>query len=426
MSKRILVKDKGFQYVIIASVCLIIFVTGFFYVNNNISNKCSVQAITPKYKEVVIKDKLDAKGCDFFLNLIMSNNSFMQITYSDVSHEKNEQSLIKSGFVYLLNLEKVQNYIANNLFIFNDIVKKYKIDNNEAIKSIENSNDSLVATVCKIDSTPLLEEIKDAQEINPDVAKDILLDDIIIIDDTTDGLSSVSGKLTADEIKKIKNELNFNGDLCINKEKPYILIYHTHATEVYLPIKDDNFHSKKKEYSVMEVGEIINNTLNKKGHNTKQVQIYHDLPSYNKSYSRSLATIKKEIKKEKNIKVLIDIHRDGVPSNAAYISKSIDESKVCVNNKQAATFKFVIGADCPNKEELIKFAKYIMAISERMYPGLCKGLVIKPYGKYNLFLSDFSMLLEVGSNLNTIEEAKNTSVLLANVLDMALKNIIEP
>ncbi|WDV44559.1 stage II sporulation protein P [Clostridiaceae bacterium M8S5] len=415
MSKGVLIKDKGLQYVTIAGICLMIFIVGFFSVKNIISSKGSVQAVS----NIETKEKLDNKGLDFFLNVIMSSNSFMQVTYAEVCEDNAQKSLIRSALSYIFNSDRIQNYIASKL----------PSSDKDAVAGEDNEEldgPQIATPVYKTNTTPLLEEIKDAQGI--DIPKDKILEDVIIIEEalkTAKTTKTNSRSISLADINKIKGELGYNSKQIVNEDKPYVLIYHTHATEVYLPIKDDNFHSKKKEFSVMKVGEIIANELNKKGHKIKQVQTYHDLPSYNKSYDRSLSTIRSEMKKEKNIKFLIDIHRDGIPSNAAYLSRSKKEAKVDINNKKAATFKFVIGSDCKNKTQLTKFAKYIMSISERMYPGLCKGLVIKPYGRYNLFISDYSMLLEVGSNLNTIEEANHTATLLADVLDVAIKNIIK-
>lgn len=420
MSRKILVKDKSSQYVITAFICLMFFVIGFFYVNKNAPKVGAVQAVS---KNVVVKNQkidVDTNKIDFFLNLIMSSNASMNLTYKEVCKEEKD-GLIGSGIKYLCGTKKMKKYISK----INQILSPQPIDEEirKEIDNIPKQKDNAVQVYNEINATPLLEEIKDKDQ-KKDIPDDKVYEDIIIVDKTSEDAQPVSNVITTNFINQIKSNLNLKKSLVVKKEKPYVLIYHTHATEVYLPITDDNFHSKKKEYSVMKVGEIIASELMKKGHNVKQVQTYHDLPSYSKSYDRSLTTIKKEMKEEGNIKFLLDIHRDGIPSDAAYLNRSLKESKVKVDNKDAATFKFVIGSDCKNKSELVNFAKYVMAISERMYPGLCKGLVIKPYGKFNLFVSDYAMLLEVGSNLNTIQEANYTAKLLSNVLDESIKNIV--
>lgn len=60
-----------------------------------------------------------------------------------------------------------------------------------------------------------------------------------------------------------------------------------------------------------------------------------------------------------------------------------------------------------------------------MYPGLCVGIVEKPKGKFNQFVSNHYALIEMGSNFNTIEEAKETAVLLGEVIDVVINNIQE-
>lgn len=99
--------------------------------------------------------------------------------------------------------------------------------------------------------------------------------------------------------------------------------------------------------------------------------------------------------------------------------------KTKVNGKDVATFYFVIGPDSPNKEEVLSFAKYFKAVSDIIYPDLCTGILIKPKGKYNQFLSDYSALVEIGSNINTMEEALETAKLFGELLDIVIQNIGE-
>ncbi len=79
-----------------------------------------------------------------------------------------------------------------------------------------------------------------------------------------------------------------------------------------------------------------------------------------------------------NLKVLIDVHRDGVeldkPEVKKNLNKYINKFKTNINGKDVATFYFVIGPDSPNKEEVLSFAKYFKAVCDIIYPGLCTGI----------------------------------------------------
>ena len=107
------------------------------------------------------------------------------------------------------------------------------------------------------------------------------------------------------------------------------------------------------------------------------------------------------------------------------MQKLRDSAKIKVNGKDVAKFFFVVGPDNPNKEELLKFTRYIRDEANKMYPGICTGITIKPYGKYNQYLTDYSALIEVGSNLNTMDEAKESSKLIAEILDKVINDLKE-
>lgn len=252
-----------------------------------------------------------------------------------------------------------------------------------------------------------------------------ILEDLILVDELMENeegeLLDLSDKnnLPEGEIPKPEGI----GLINVDKGKPYILIYHTHGTEAYLPIKNNTYHTTDKTYNVLTIGEIIGKVLTERGHNIQHVETYHDYPSYTGSYSRSLTTANTKLKEEPNLKVVFDVHRDGVPENASYKNKALAKTKTNINGKEVATFSMVIGPETPNKDEVLNFAKYIKAVSDSMYPGLCTGIIVKPKGKFNQFLSDHYALLEVGSNLNTLDEAKETAILLGEILNVAIKNI---
>ena len=266
---------------------------------------------------------------------------------------------------------------------------------------------------------------EDDMEGNPTIMEDFIIidrleeyEDLIIINDSEGNVS----------LENIPKPLNVK-PLKIDKEKPYILLYHTHGTESYMPIKDNKYHTTDRRYNVTTIGERMAKVLEGKGHKIEHVTEYHDIPYYNKSYTRSLSNKTKKLKNNSNYKILLDIHRDGfdvdVSSNDKNAKKILAKSKTKVNGKDVATFCFVVGPDNPNKEAILSFAKYVKAVTDALYPDLCTGILIKPVGKYNQFLSDYSALIEVGSNLNTMDEAMETARLLGEILSIVIENIQE-
>lgn len=210
----------------------------------------------------------------------------------------------------------------------------------------------------------------------------------------------------------------------LSKKNPQILIYHTHAMESYMPNTASNYHITNEKYNVVGVGTNLAKVLQK---NYKLGVIhdktYHDKESYAFSYVNSLKTIKKQMEEHKSLKVLIDVHRDaftvrnedqGKISKAAYTAK--------INGKDAAKIMIIVGTQNPNYKELEKFAVYIKKKMDKLYPGLCVGIK-RPDKKYNLYNSNYAVLLEFGCMLNTNEEAKYSSELMGEVLGQVVTEL---
>lgn len=369
-------RQKKSNYIILVLVCLIMLNTGTILIKTYYSRED---------KEIfnnVEKRKISSQWLIPILGRTSSIISFYQ--NQDYNERFNLKDIIK---------EKI--YSISSL----DFLKKEDNNDKEMLEEDNEENDELHTTV--LEDQVIIDRLDEYESL-------------IIVKDS-EGKSSVESIPEPLNIKKMK----------INKEKPYILLYHTHGTEAYLPIKDSQYHTTEKKYNVVTIGEIMTKILEANGHKVDHVETYHDLPSYNKSYSRSLNTVNKKMEEEKNLKVFLDVHRDGIGDDANYRERALSKAKTKINGVDVATFSIVVGPDSPNKEQVLSFAKYIKAVSDTLYPNLCTGIIIKPKGKYNQFVSDYSALIEVGSNLNTIEEASESAKLIGEILTLVLDSIRE-
>ncbi len=210
-----------------------------------------------------------------------------------------------------------------------------------------------------------------------------------------------------------------------DKGKPLILIYHTHGTESYKPESIGNYHSLNRRFTVISVGEELKKNLENSGYNVIHDDTIHDYPSYQGSYSRSLQTLNKNLGKYPSLKIIFDVHRDGIDhiDNLENYSEIRDESYVEINGEKVARFSMVVGGENENFEKLKKFAYYIKAISDEMYPGLSSGVILKKY-RYNEYKSDYYALFEIGNNANSIEESLRTAKYLGKVIDRALRGFV--
>ncbi len=92
------------------------------------------------------------------------------------------------------------------------------------------------------------------------------------------------------------------------------IIIYTHATESYLPAAASNAHTTELKSTVREAGETLTSRLKLHGFSVVHDMTLHDYPSYNKSYNRSLETVKKLCASYSNKKLVIDLHRDATSS----------------------------------------------------------------------------------------------------------------
>ena len=196
-------------------------------------------------------------------------------------------------------------------------------------------------------------------------------------------------------------------------DEPAVLIVHTHATESYLPASEGNYHTKKKENTVRDVGSVLAQTLKDEGIMSVHDLTLHDNPSYSQSYSRSYDTVEALLKKYPTIKCVIDLHRDAIASD----SKA---QTVSVGGRQCAAYSFVVSNAVPTYDANLKFIKRLNKEASGSYSGFC-GKVLERGYRYNQDLSSHYMLLEIGYNRNDIEEARNTAEVFGKVLADTLK-----
>ncbi len=236
-----------------------------------------------------------------------------------------------------------------------------------------------------------------------------------------------STDLKIDIKKLLGSKLGFKIE---NSTEPQVLILHTHATETYMTEDTDYYTSaytsrtQNESSNMLAIGKIVADKLNSAGIVTLHDKTLHDYPSYNESYSRSAKTINKYKAKYKNLKIVIDLHRDAIAAN------DTDKVKLTtqIDGKKAAQIMLVMGSQSgsvtnfPHWQENLKLALRLQQTIEVMYPSLARSLSLMPKN-YNQSLTTGSMLIEIGTDANTLEEAKYSAELLSNALAALLKTL---
>ncbi len=204
--------------------------------------------------------------------------------------------------------------------------------------------------------------------------------------------------------------------------EPQILIYHTHTTESYM-LEDksvyteaDNTRTTDNTKNVVAVGEKIAEQLRNAGYNVLHDETFHDYPSYNGSYNRSLDTVKKILAEHPSIKIAIDVHRDAISSGGDKVAPTVK-----VNGKEAAQVMLVMGSQTgsitghQNWRQNLRLALKLQYVFESTYPGFARALSLKT-AKYNQHLTTGSILIEMGSDANTLEQALYSGELVGKSL----------
>jgi len=127
---------------------------------------------------------------------------------------------------------------------------------------------------------------------------------------------------------KIKNQTSYtlteemlNSDITI--ENKNIILFHTHSCESYTSsdkypyTPTGTFRTTDLNFTVVRVGTELENQLKQYQYNVIHNTDYHDYPSYNGSYTRSLATVENILKTNPS-DIIIDVHRDAVGSRSDY------------------------------------------------------------------------------------------------------------
>lgn len=206
----------------------------------------------------------------------------------------------------------------------------------------------------------------------------------------------------------------------IKNSAPQVLIYHTHTTEAFAGVT----RSRNGSESVVAVGDQITAQLKAAGINTVHDTTIHDDPMFNGSYTRSKVTMQNNLKKYPGLQVTIDLHRDSMTTSDGTRIKPT----AVINGKKAAQIMIISGCDddgtlnFPNWEYNLRLAVRIQKSLSDMYPGLARPLNFLPR-VYNENLTKGSLLIEIGTEVNTLEEAQYSGELLGKALAATLNQL---
>lgn len=213
--------------------------------------------------------------------------------------------------------------------------------------------------------------------------------------------------------------------------EPQVLIMHTHTTECYLDY-DAGFYNDSdptrtldENKNVAAVGEIIAAQLRAAGIGVIHDATVHDSPQYTGAYDRSKATVLKNLEAHPTIQVVLDIHRDSIQRDANTKVKPTAE----IGGKKAAQMMIVMGmmntasVPHPDWQENLSLAVRLQQELHTRYEGVMRPISLVGNARYNQQLTHGSILVEMGSEANTLEEAMYSGQMLGRALVKVLGDL---
>ena len=207
-----------------------------------------------------------------------------------------------------------------------------------------------------------------------------------------------------------------------------ILIYHTHTSEAYSQSYTGFYYTDMEtrtgdpDQSVAAVGEEIKKVLEEAGIGAVHDTTVNDT-LYNGSYARSWEVLQKNLAEHPGIQVTIDVHRDSMTTEAGTKYKPT----AVINGKKAAQIMFLAGCDAdgswgdfPNWRQNLRLILRLQQTATRLYPDLVRPLSFSN-SKYNMNATPGSLLVEVGTEVNTVSEAVYAGQLVGQALAPVLE-----
>ncbi len=254
-----------------------------------------------------------------------------------------------------------------------------------------------------------------AAEVNLDALQDFtyLLENYYTVDAST---TADPAQINADALLSPEMQIEKNAG------KPQILIYHTHSQEAFADSVSGDVSA-----TIVGMGDYLTELLTEKYgycviHNTSVFDMIDGKLDRNAAYNLAEAEISQILEENPSVEVVIDLHRDGLDGE-----KMVTD----INGKPTAKIMFFNGLSrtarngaidyLPNPyiAENLAFSFQLQLKAEEYYPGFTRNIYLQSL-RYNLHLKPRALLVEAGSQLNTVEEEKNAMEPLADILDMVL------
>lgn len=205
---------------------------------------------------------------------------------------------------------------------------------------------------------------------------------------------------------------------------PQILIYHSHSQEGYVDSREGDGAT-----SVVAVGETLVSILKEKYgygvlHVTDAFDVVDGQLDRNSAYDYAREKVEQVLAENPSIQVVIDLHRDGVPEEKHLVTEINGQPTAQVMLYNGLSYSAKNGPieylPNPHVADNLAFSFQLKLAAEEYYPGFSRPVYLSSL-RYNLHLKPRAILLEVGAQNNTLQEAKNAMEPFAWILHHVLE-----
>lgn len=211
---------------------------------------------------------------------------------------------------------------------------------------------------------------------------------------------------------------------------PQILIVHTHGTESFARDGTEPYtetgtaHTTDAGYSVIRLGDEIARIFGEMGLSVLHDTTLYDYPAYDGAYDRARAGIEAVLAEHPTVQMVLDVHRDALVGADGTVYKPVLE----VDGVKTAQVMLLVGTDdagayFPDWTEHLALAMQLQRQMDALWPDLARPITLRT-ARFNQQLTKGSLLVEIGSHGNTLDEALAGARLFARAAGQVLCGLV--
>ncbi|MBP3428744.1 MAG: stage II sporulation protein P [Clostridia bacterium] len=207
--------------------------------------------------------------------------------------------------------------------------------------------------------------------------------------------------------------------------QPRVLIYHTHTWEAYEMTEDaqytptETWRTMDERFNMVRIGRELAAELTSRGFYVVHDTTAFEPPNLSAAYTRSLAMLDERLGGGEAYDYIIDLHRD------AYSGPYNGGNWVSAGEREMAYVMMLVGKgtgatgsgfdERPDWPKNLALAEQITQEMETLVPGIAREVKIKT-GRFNQHVSSGAMLIEIGNNRNTLDQALASCPVVAEAI----------